>query len=101
MPAVVRIGDGLSTGHLCASSTTLDTSNQDGTVFADGIEIAVVGAATVAHGFPPVPVCAPHVANLNEGSGTVFINGIAVGRIGDGADAGNMTSGSSTVFAGD
>lgn len=101
MAAVVRIGDELATGHACAATTTLDTSNQDGTVFANSIEIAVVGADTVSHGFPPVPACVPHVAELNEGSGTVFINGIAVGRIGDGADAGNMTSGSSTVFAGD
>jgi uncharacterized Zn-binding protein involved in type VI secretion len=39
------------------------------------------------------------VANLNAGSSTVRINGIAIGRIDDSADSGAMTSGSSTVFA--
>ena len=100
MPAVVRIGDSLSTGHGCSSTTTIASSNQStNNVFANGILIDVVGAPTVAHPFTP-PLCPPHVANLNVGSSTVFINGIAVGRIGDSADAGAMTSGSSNVFAG-
>ncbi len=101
MPAVVRVGDSLSTGHACSSTTTIASSNQStNNVYANGILIDVVGAPTVAHPFPPQPPCAPHVANLNAGSSTVFINGIAVGRIGDSADAGAMTSGSSNVFAG-
>ena len=41
-----------------------------------------------------------HVANLNAGSGTVRVNSIAVGRIGDSADLGAMTSGSGNVFGG-
>ena len=100
MPAVCRVGDSLSTGHACAGSTTIAASNTDGTVKANGIEVIVVGAPTVAHPFPPVPICAPHVANLNAGSSSVFINGKAVGRVGDSADAGQMTSGSPNVFAG-
>lgn len=99
MPAVVRIGDALSTGHGCTGSTTLSGANQ-GTVYANGILMAVVGAPTVSHPFPPDPPCAPHVANLNAGSSTVFVHGIAQGRIGDSADLGAMTSGSPTVFAG-
>ena len=99
MPAVCRVGDSLSTGHICASTTTIASSNTDGTVKANGINIIVVGAPTVSHPFPPAPPCAPHVANLNAGSSTVRINGIAIGRIGDSADSGAMTSGSSTVFA--
>ena len=39
------------------------------------------------------------MANLNAGSGTVRVNSIAVGRIGDSADLGAMTSGSGNVFA--
>jgi uncharacterized Zn-binding protein involved in type VI secretion len=100
MPAVSRIGDSLSTGHGCVGSTTIDASNTNGKVKVNGIAAIVVGAPTVAHPFPPEPPCAPHVAALNAGSGTVKINGIAVGRIGDSADAGAMTSGSSNVFAG-
>ena len=100
MPAVSRVGDSLSTGHICASTTTIASSNTDGTVKANGINIIVVGAPTVAHPNPPSPPCPNHVANLNAGSGTVRVNSIAVGRIGDSADAGAMTSGSGNVFAG-
>ena len=99
MPAVCRVGDSLSTGHICASTTTIASPATDGTVHANGIDMIVVGAPTVAHPNPPNPPCPNHVANLNAGSSTVRINGIAIGRIGDSADAGAMTSGSSSVFA--
>lgn len=100
MPAVCRIGDSLSTGHGCAGSTTIADSNTDKTVRVNGIPAIVVGAPTVSHPFPPSPPCAPHVAFLNAGSGTVRINGKPVGRVGDSADAGAMTSGSGNVSAG-
>ena len=100
MPAVSRVGDSLSTGHGCTGSTTIASSNTDGSVKADSINIIVVGAPTVSHPFPPSPPCAPHVANLNAGSSSVYIQGIAVGRVGDSADAGAMTSGSPSVYAG-
>ena len=100
MPAVSRVGDSLSTGHACTGSTTIASSNTDGTVHANNIDIIVVGAPTVSHPFPPAPPCDPHVANLNAGSSSVFINGIAVGRVGDSADAGAMSSGSGNVFVG-
>ena len=98
MPAVSRKGDSLSTGHICTSTTTLDTPGQ-GTCFANSILIARVSDPTVSHPFPPLPPCAPHVANVNAGSPNVFVVGIAVARIGDSADAGAMTSGSGNVFA--
>ena len=98
MPAVSRKGDSLSTGHICASTTTLDTPTQS-TVFANSILIARVSDPTVSHPFPPAPPCAPHVANVNAGSPNVFVEGLAVARIGDSADAGAMTSGSGNVFA--
>ena len=98
MPAVSRKGDSLSTGHICASTTTLDTPGQ-GTCFANSILIARVSDPTVSHPFPPLPPCAPHVANVNAGSPNVFVEGLKVARIGDSADAGAMTSGSGNVFA--
>ena len=98
MPAVSRKGDSLSTGHICTSTTTLDTPGQ-GTCFANSILIARVSDPTVSHPFPPLPPCAPHVANVNAGSPNVFVEGLAVARIGDSADAGSMTSGSGNVFA--
>ena len=98
MPAVSRKGDQLSTGHICAGTTILDTPGQS-TVFANSILIARQTDPTVSHPFPPAPPCAPHVANVNAGSPNVFVVGIAVARIGDSADAGAMTSGSGNVFA--
>ena len=97
---VVRTGDTLSTGHACVGTTTLAGDNQDGTVHANGIDIAVVGAPTVSHPFPPAPPCAPHTSQLNAVSSSVFVNGISIGRIGDSADAGAMTTGSPDVTAG-
>ena len=99
MPAICRKGDSLSTGHICASTTTLDTPGQS-TVRANGILIARVGDPTVSHPFPPSPPCAPHVANVNVGSSTVRVVGAFIARIGDSADSGAMTSGSSNIFAG-
>ena len=99
MPAICRKGDSLSTGHICTSTTTLDTPGQS-TVRANGILIARVGDPTVSHPFPPAPPCAPHVANVNAGSSTVRIAGAFVARIGDSADSGIMTSGSSNIFVG-
>ena len=98
MPAVSRKGDSLSTGHICTSTTTLDTPGQ-GTCFANSILIARVSDPTVSHPFPPLPPCAPHVANVNAGSPNVFVENKAVARIGDSTDAGAMTSGSGNVFA--
>ena len=98
MPAIVRKGDTLSTGHICASTTTLDTPGQS-TVFANNILVARVGDPTVSHPNPPAPPCPDHVAFINAGSPNVFVVGIKVGRIGDSADAGQMTSGSPNVFA--
>ena len=99
MPAICRKGDSLSTGHICASTTTLDTPGQS-TVRANGILIARVGDPTISHPFPPAPPCAPHVANVNAGSSTVRVAGKFIARIGDSADSGAMTSGSSNIFAG-
>jgi len=99
MPAICRKGDSLSTGHICSSTTTLDTPGQS-TVRANGILIARVGDPTVSHPFPPAPPCAPHVANVNAGSSTVRVEGKFIARIGDSADSGAMTSGSSNIFAG-
>ena len=98
MPAVSRKGDSLSTGHICTSTTTLDTPGQ-GTCFANSILIARVSDPTVPHPNPPAPLCPNHVANVNAGSPNVFVENKAVARIGDSTDAGAMTSGSGNVFA--
>ena len=98
MPAGRRKVDSLTTGHICTSTTTLDTPGQS-TVFANSILVARIGDPTVPHPNPPSPPCPDHVANVNAGSPNVFVVGIEVARIGDSADAGAMTSGSGNVFA--
>ena len=99
MPAACRKGDSLTTGHICSSTTTLTTPAQS-TVFANSLLMARITDKTVPHPFPPQPPCAEHEAQVNAGSSTVFVEGLALARIGDSADAGAMTSGSSNVFAG-
>ena len=101
MPAVSRITDDLTTGHVCTTITQIDTSNTNRSVTANDLDIIVIGAPTVSHTNPPSPACPPHVAELNAGSPSLFINGIAVGRITDSADAGAMIEGSQSVFAED
>ena len=54
MPAVSRKGDELTTGHICATTTTLDTPKQR-TVFANKKLIARITDKTIAHPFPPSP----------------------------------------------
>ena len=101
MPEVVKIGDTLTTGHSCSATTTIESSNQITTnVYANNILIDVVGAPTVSHIAPPTPLCPPHVRVLNTGSGSVFINGIGVGRVDDSADSGVMIEGSPNVNVG-
>ena len=102
MPAVVRIGDELSTVHGCAATTTIASSNQSTTnVYANDEIINVGGAPTINHPFPPNPPCAPHTAYLNAGAPNVYINNIKVGRFGDSADAGAMLEPPGvTVYAG-
>ena len=75
----------------------MDECLKKSTVRANSILIARVGDPTVSHPFPPLPPCAPHVANVNAGSGTVRVAGSPVARIGDSADAGAMISGSLNV----
>jgi len=99
MPAVSRKGDSLSTGHICASTTTLATPGQ-GTVFANKILIARITDPTVAHPFPPSPTCANHTSTVKTGSETVFVEKLKCARVTDSADLGALTSGSGTVYAG-
>lgn len=99
MPAVSRKGDTTTTGHICVSTTTLNTPGQS-TCRANSILIARVTDPTVPHPYPPSPPCPNHVANVNVGSSTVRVHSLAIARIGDSTDAGALTTGSSNVFAG-
>ena len=99
MPAVSREGDSLSTGHICVSTTVLDTPTQS-SVRANSILIARKTDPTVSHPNPPSPPCPNHVANVNVGSSTVNVVGLPIARVNDSTDAGQMIQGSNNVNAG-
>ena len=104
MPAVARVTDASSTGHGCSATTTLAGPSTN--VFCNTKGVERKGDPLAAHtipftsGSPPVTVCIPHAAVINAGSGTVFVNSKAIARVGDSADGGAITTGSSNVFAG-
>jgi len=93
----IRETDGLTTGHICAATTTLDTPGQ-GDVYIEGLLVSRKGDPTVSHPFPPSPPCAPHVATVGHGSPTVYVHGEKVGYITGPADAGAMTGSNGTVY---
>ena len=101
MPAVTRTGDATTTGHGCDATTTVTGPSTD--VFCNSKGVERKTDPTAAHTIPNSanpPVCVAHSATITEGSSTVFVNNKAIARIGDACDAGAITEGSTTVFAG-
>ena len=95
MAAVTRIGD-LCSGHgaFPPRPSTSGSSN----VFINGIGVVTVGDSYAVH-CDPTPSC--HGSVLAAGSGTVNVNGKALGRVGDPVACGSVVAvGSSNVFAG-
>jgi uncharacterized Zn-binding protein involved in type VI secretion len=68
-------------------------------VFANGLGVERQGDPTVVHRLTGRNCSVSHAAAVNAGSGNVFVNNKPIARVGDSADAGSITSGSSTVFA--
>ena len=98
MPKVSREGDTTTTGHVCVSTTVLDTPGQ-GTVYANNILIARITDPTVPHPAPPSPPCPDHVKVVNVGSPNVYVVGLKIARLDDSTDAGALIEGSPTVYA--
>ena len=100
MPAVTRFGDSSTTGHGCSGTTTVAGPSTNVKCNSKGVERK--GDPTAGHTIPAgsPPVCIPHAAFINAGSGTVFVNSKPIARVGDSADSGAITTGSSNVFAG-
>jgi len=98
MAPVARIGDSIATGHGCDGTTTLTGPSTN--VFANNLGVERQGDPTVVHRLTGKGCSVTHTAAINVGSGTVFVNNKAIARIGDSADAGSITSGSPSVFAG-
>ena len=102
MPAVTRDGDATTTGHGCNTTTTVTGPSTN--VFCNTKGVERKGDPTAAHTIEnsaTPPVCVSHLgAVINAGSSTVFVNGKAIARVEDSCDGGNITEGSSNVFAG-
>lgn len=101
MPAVARQGDSTSTGHGCDGVTTVTgPTGSTAKVYANSIPVECKGNPTVVHAYGGKGCSARHAASINAGSGTVFVGGIPLARIGDSTDGGAIISGSPNVFAG-
>lgn len=99
MPAVaVCTVDKIATGHPCTAIAGIQGALQT-KVTINGNPAAVQGDAIVVHTRLVGDSCVAHAATISGGSSKVTIAGIPVARIGDGADAGAIISGSSKIYA--
>ena len=95
MPGVTRQGDSC-TGH--GLFPPRNSTGGSGNVLVNGIPAHRQGDGWAVH-CDPNPIC--HGGSLASGSGSVFANGLQLGRIGDPVDCGSsVAGGSSNVFAG-
>ena len=98
MPKACRTTDTVSV-HECGVVPTADSASGD--VFIESLAAHRATDSNTSH--PAVPLaagCIPHVTTLSSGSPDVFVNGLALARIGDGYGCGiTLTSGASTVSA--
>ena len=98
MPAVARQGDTVNTGHLCDGITTIAEGSPN--VRVNGLPVAYQGAALAPHTIKSGDNCVPHPGQIvNIGSTRVRVNGKGIARVGDSADLGNISKGSTNVFA--
>ena len=104
MPAVARIGDIISTGHGCDSSSSIRQGSPN--VFANGRGIARVGDSdthqidvVIETEEGPVVICVPHTVTIGSGSSSVFVNGRRIARQGDTFSGEPIVSGSPNVFS--
>ena len=97
MPQISRNKDLAATGHTCTPVVPVIASQF--TVFSNGIAVARPGDRCAPHTIKKI-VCVDHPANINQGSTSVFAEGIPVARVGDSTDQGAMIQGAPNVFAG-
>lgn len=102
MPGCARVNDTINTGHGCDTTATI--VNGSNNVFVNGRSATFEGASISTHTIEnpsAPPACIPHPGQIvNRGSETVKVNGKKMARIGDSADLGAVTGGSTNVFAG-
>lgn len=95
MPAACRIGD-MDITHCSRPARAQGSAN----VYVNGLPWSCNSHINTPHVLPGSP-CPTHVATISGGSGTVRVNGVSAGRIGDsigGCTA--VAAGSPNVFCG-
>jgi len=96
MPGAARLGDSC-TGHGCWPSRTNNQASDD--VIINGLGAHRIGDTWNAHTCPAIPET--HASTQAVGSSSVFVNGKALARIGDGVACGSfVATGSSNVVVG-
>jgi uncharacterized Zn-binding protein involved in type VI secretion len=111
MPRVARVGDTITTGHLCDTTSTISQSGHAFNVYVNKRLVALQGGPISPHQIesrrgiqPPGPpdnpsTCGPHSAVVIGGSSSVRANGRFIARQDDSADEGKIEDGSIDVFA--
>lgn len=106
MPGVARVGDTVNTGHGCDATTTILATGSSSNVYVNGLRAALQGTELAPHNItnpapvPPNPPCISHPGQkVNSGSSKVYVNGKQLARVGDSADLGSISKGSTNVFA--
>jgi uncharacterized Zn-binding protein involved in type VI secretion len=95
MPAVTRIGDA-DIPHCSGMARAVGSDD----VFCNNIPVSRETDVNTTHVLPGSP-CPPHAAPIATGSGTVFVNNLGCGRVGDGISGCTaVAAGSPNVFAG-
>jgi len=95
MPAVTRIGDA-DVPHCSGMVRAVGSPN----VYCNNIPISRQSDVNTVHLVPGSP-CPSHNAPIAVGSGTVFINNLGCGRVGDAVrGCTSVAAGSPNVFAG-
>lgn len=90
--------DSVSTGHSCDTKTTTNVCSTS--VFVNGKGVCRLGDDITIHNRKVGDSCVPHTAKITGSSDSVYVDGIAIARDTDSADAGNISSGSTNVFSG-
>jgi uncharacterized Zn-binding protein involved in type VI secretion len=98
---ISRHHDLATTGHGCTRIVGVKATQNE--VFANGIQKPMlrIGDPCLPHVIRVGLKCKKHRAFVNDGSRSVFVKNIPVGRIGDSTDFGALITGSFNVFAGD
>jgi hypothetical protein len=98
---VARIGDIITTGHGCDSTSIIKQGSSN--VFINNTGAVRVGDSDT-HNIPTpaglIIVCLPHTVTVGVASQTVFVNGRGLARVGDTFSGEPISTGSPNVFAG-